>query len=348
MKGFTLDAQALSELHDAHCRAKRAGEAKLAYRLNAVILLGTGWRLKQVSQALLLDDETLRSYVKRYRESGVVGIASDKHQGRMCRLSSDQTDLLKAHLDEHICLSTGDVIAFIEQHFSVSYSVSGVTNLLHRLGYVYKRPKVVPGKADADAQLQFLEDYDQIQAEMGPEDVLYFMDASHPTHNTRPSFGWIKRGERREIKSNSGRQRININGAINIQSMDVQYRVDKTINADSVIALYQQIEAANPNAQAIYLVQDNARVHHAKQVQEYLKTSRIKPLFLPAYSPNLNLIERLWKFFSKKVLYNQYYEKFEQFRQRTLNFFDNIKAETTALRRLLTEKFEIIGVPSKT
>ena len=100
MKGFSLDAQELSELHDVHCRAKCTGETKLAYRLNAVILLGTGWRLKQVSQALLLNDETLCSYVKRYRESGVAGIASDKHQGRMCCLSSDQEDLLKAHLDE--------------------------------------------------------------------------------------------------------------------------------------------------------------------------------------------------------------------------------------------------------
>jgi len=166
--------------------------------------------------------ETLRSYVKRYRESGVGGIASDNHKGRICRLSSNQTHLLRAYLDEYICLSTRDVIAFIAQHFSVSYNVSGVTNLLHRLGYVYKRPKVV------------------------------------------------QHGECREIKTNSGRQRININGAINIQNMDVQYRFDKTINADSVIALYQQIEAVNPSAQSIYLIQDNARVHHAKQV--YLLT----------------------------------------------------------------------------
>ena len=70
MKGFVLSTEQLSELKIAHRKAKRSN-AHAAYKINAVILLGTGWTLTQVKQALLLDEETLRSYVKKYREKGI-------------------------------------------------------------------------------------------------------------------------------------------------------------------------------------------------------------------------------------------------------------------------------------
>ena len=70
MKGFYLEDGDLSALRDAHRDAKRSN-ANVAYKINAVILLGTGWKLKQVKEALLLDDETLRSYVAKYRQSGL-------------------------------------------------------------------------------------------------------------------------------------------------------------------------------------------------------------------------------------------------------------------------------------
>ena len=57
------------------------------------------------------------------------------------------------------------------------------------------------------------------------------MDAVHPTHNTKPSYGWIKRGERKELLSNTGRQRINISGAIDIVSKKVFLKEDETLNA---------------------------------------------------------------------------------------------------------------------
>ena len=73
------------------------------------------------------------------------------------------------------------------------------------------------------------------------------------------------------------------------------------------------------------------------------ETSRIKLVFLPPYAPNLNLIERLWKFFKKQILYNRYFATFAEFQAACQEFFSNPSQYQGALRSLLTENFAIIG-----
>ncbi len=125
--------------------------------------------------------------------------------------------------------------------------------------------------------------------------------------------------------------------------MSAEVRFDDTINTDSTIALFEQLEQVNLAATWIYVICDNARYYRSKAVKEYLKTSRIELVFLPPYSPNLNLIERLWKFFKQKVLYNRYYESFEEFRTACEEFFTNPREYHRELRPLLTENFAIAG-----
>ncbi len=83
--------------------------------------------------------------------------------------------------------------------------------------------------------------------------------------------------------------------------------------------------------------------YNSTEVSKFLKTSKIQILFLPPYSPNLNLIEGLFRFFKKMVPYNQYYEKFTEFRTAVLNFFKNIKQYKTELRSPVTLKFHLLG-----
>ena len=115
-----------------------------------------------------------------------------------------------------------------------------------------------------------------------------FMDATHPQHNPVISYGWIKRGKEHAVKSNTGRRRLNINGAIDVQRMSAEIRFDDTIDAVSTIALFKQIEHANRLAKRITIICDNARGYCSKAVAGYLENSRIHLLFLPPYSPNLN------------------------------------------------------------
>jgi transposase len=334
-----VERQRLIALH-RHTKNRRQAD-----RIKTILLLDQGWGYVQIATALFLDDSTLRSYLEQYEADGIDGLLGDNFTGGTKRLSDDQIETLKAELRATTYVTAADICRYVEREFQVVYTPEGLTKLLHRIGFVYKKTKRIPGKADADKQRAFLKEvYEATKAAMQPGDQLYFADGVHPHHNVVAGYGWIEKGTEKEVRSNTGRQRVNINGAISLNHQVVM-RTDDTINAQSTIALYRQLEAAHPEAGTIYVVEDNARYYRAKLVSDYLETSRVKPLFLPAYAPNLNLVERLWKFMHKQVIHNHYYDTYAKFKQALLDFFERINdgGYATELDSLLTEKFHIIG-----
>jgi transposase len=341
MRDYRLTAEALAELRAAH---RRMCDSREAYRINAVILLGQGRGVKDVADALLMDPETVRTYFKRYRKGGIDELLRMSYIGSEAWLDDAQLRELDAHLQEQVYQSAAEVARYVEQRWKVRYTASGMTALLHRLGYSYKKPHRQPGKhPPVEDQHAWVEKYQNLKDTKASGDVIVFMDAAHPQHNPVLGDGWIKRGKRHAIQSNTGRQRLNINGAINIETLELTYRFDETIDAVSTIALLRQLEQAYPEAPRIIVFCDNARYYKSKLVAEYLETSRIQLEPLPAYSPNLNLIERFWKFFKRSVLYNRYYERFSEFRDASKAFLSGLDAHAPKLRTLLTENFQIVG-----
>lgn len=339
MKNFLSNQERLV-LREAH-RAERV--KRRADKVKALLLLNAGWSYEMIANALFLDDSTVRRYESNYHKGGLDLLIEDDYQGKACKLSVLQEAELRQHLEGNTYGSAKEIVVYVYERFGVAYTEAGVVNLLHRLGFVYKKMKQVPGKADSEKQREFLEKYAEIRKQMEEKDKLYFMDGTHPHHNSMPAYGWIPKGQTKEIKSNTGRSRININGALDVEGHGVIVREDESINADSTIMLLTEIENKNSEAKTIYIIADNAKYYHAKKVKKYLETSRIKIIFLPPYSPNLNLIERLWKFFHKKKLYNRYYESFHEFKKECLEFFQNIDQYKDELATLLTENFQILG-----
>jgi len=341
MHDYRLTAQELTELRAAH---RAARDVREAYRINVVILLGRGRTAADVADALLIDPDTARDYFKRYRQGGLDGLLRMSYVGSEALLDAAQLAQLDAHLSGHLYLSAAAVARHVEKYWGVRYTLSGITAVLHRLGYTYKKAKLEPGQHPApEVQEAFVEKYENIKQNKAQGDVVYFMDATHPQHNPVIGCGWIKRGTEYPIASNTGRRRLNINGAINVQTMSAEIRFDETIDAVSTIALFQQLEQANPTAPRIIVFCDNARYYKSQAVAAYLTTSRIQLEPLPPYCPNLNLIERFWKFFKRQVLYNQYYETFDRFREACKKFFSDLGAFAPQLRTLLAENFQIIG-----
>lgn len=248
---------------------------------------------------------------------------------------------MKEELNNNIHLQTGSVILFIKGNFGVCYSTSGMRDLLHRLGYVYKKPKRVPGNPDLEAQEIFSEQYEDFMLSK-PEDIeVIFVDAVHPEHNAIPAYGWIKRGETRELKTNSGRQRLNLHGAINAETHEITIIESDTVNSHSTINLLAAIENKYPAASSIKVILDNARYHYSTLVRDYISTSRIDLVFLPSYSPNLNLIEKLWNFFKKKVLYNTYYKNINIFRKACIDFFSKIERYSDEISKFMSADFQL-------
>ena len=166
----------------------------------------------------------------------------------------------------------------------------------------------------------------------------------HPQHNPIAGYGWIKRGKDFALPTNTGRRRLNINGAIDITTMAAEVRMDDTINGDSTLELIKQIEAKHPECAYIPIICDTASYYRSKAVQEYLETSNVELIFLPPYSPNLNLIERLWRFMKREILYGTYYPTFKEFKMACEKFFRELGSYESNLRSLLTENFQILSV----
>ena len=319
-------------------------DKRQADRVKAVIALSKGWSAAQIADILLFDEKTSRHYFDRYQQGGLQALLDDNYSGAEPKLDTHQMSELEDFLEDPILPDAKSVINHIDTQYRVLYSVSGVTDLLHRLGFSYKKPTHVPGKQDPAKQQAFLEEYEQIKAAKGENDPIYFTDATHPQHNSVPAYGWIKTGQEKELKANCGRQRLNINGAINIETLEPTTGFYDTINADSTMDVFYKIEAKHPDAETIYIIADNARYYHACLLKDHLEGTKIQLLYLPPYSPNLNLIERYWKFFKKTVMHNHYYQTFEQFKQACKSFFRKRKNYLPELKNLLTENFHIQAV----
>ena len=334
MRNFELTSIECQKLRKAHRHAK---EKWAADRLKAIYLLGTGWTLEKTAEALMVDIETLRNWIDRYRNGGIKKLLQRDYFGRDAELAKEQLEELKVHLQENTYMTIKAVREYIYKHYVIKYSRSGATALLHRLGFVYKKPKVQPGKIDAIAQIKFLEKYEEIRKSGTP---VYFVDGCHPQHNSQPNYGWILKGENKLLLSNTGRKRVNIHSALHINAHKLISVMDEKIDTNTFVELLKAVERKNGKKKS-YFILDNAGYHKSDKVQEYLKKNKwIKLVFLPPYCPHLNLIERVWKYFKQSVLYNRYYSDFKSFKEACVSFLkaNHRKKFTT----LLTEKFHLV------
>lgn len=319
-------------------------DKKVFIKVTVLLMLDSGFSSEAIAQSLGIDDSTVYRYQKAWLESDLPTYLSTNYLPYTGKLTDEQEALLKTELRQNLYINSQEVVDFVEHRFGVSYTCEGMVKVLHRLGFVYKKTKSVPCKADPEKQKEFVEELHKLLDELGEKEVVYFNDAVHPQHNTRPDYGWILKGEDFEMPANPGRKRVNINGALNAHDVtDVIAREDETINAQSTIKLWEAQRERHPD-KTIFNVCDNARYYHCNFIKEWLdKNPWCVVIYLPSYSPNLNLIERLWKFFRKKVTSYYFYEHYAEFREAVLDFFKNIGQYKQALESLLTLKFRIVS-----
>jgi transposase len=177
------------------------------------------------------------------------------------------------------------------------------------------------------------------QKQKQASDLFFFVDAAHFVHGAFLGYLWCF--VRLFIPSPSGRKRFNVLAALDAVSKEIITVTNETyINAESVCQLMTELAKlglVNP----ITLVLDNARYQKCALVQNYAAALNIELLYLPSYSPNLNLIERFWKFVRKECLYSEYYEKFPDFKQAIDNCIRNAHTEhKDDLESLLSWNFQ--------
>lgn len=317
-------------------------DRRVYIKVTVLLMLHNGFSPSAISESLGIDDSTIYRYIQSFEEKGMEDYLKDNFVAYSGQLSAEEEVILRSELQAHLYINTKEVVSYILDKFNKSYSVSGVTKLLGRLGFVYKKTKSVGAKSNPAAQEAFVKEFESLLREKDEKSVVYFNDGVHPQHNTRADYGWIYQGQDFEIPSNPGRKRLNINGAINAQKVtDVVIVEAERINAQSCIELWKKQRKRHPG-KTIYNICDNAPYYHSKIIKKWLEKHQwCQVIYLPPYAPNLNIIERLWKYLRRQVTSYIYYEHFDDFRQAILDFFSNIRDHKSALKSLLTLKFHI-------
>ena len=318
----------------------------IARRANAILLLDDGESCARIAKFLYLDDDTIRGWYKSYRQDGWDALAFDGWKGGQSRMKQAQEVALCTWLEARFCRSTVEIRAHVAAECGLNYSNSGCIKLLARLGFEYRKPKALPRVADAAKQAEFIAMYENMLNSLADDEAVYFADAVHPEYQSKPAFGWVKKGTNPTLKTTSGRARVNIHGALNLETFDTPFVAPITVDGVSAVQLLAKIEARNHDKRIIHVIWDNAAYHKGPDVRAFLsrKNCRIHLIQLPPYCPHLNPIERLWAVMHQHVTHNRAYPSQKQFTEAILKFFrKTIPKQWTGFRTQVTDNFHVIS-----
>ena len=183
-----------------------------------------------------------------------------------------------------------------------------------------------------------------MKAECVPGTVFLFGDGMHLIHQTVPSYCWCDPLTPLVLETNTGRKRLNILGAYNPDTYGFTHLTgEENCNAERVIVFFEKILKQYYKAPEVILFLDNAKYFKAAIVQDWLEDhKKLKLKFLPSYSPNLNLIERLWRFVKDEIVKNSYCKFYKQFRAKTFVLLNNLHERIDDFKSLMVENFQII------
>lgn len=314
-------------------------------KVTVLLMLDLGETPLKIALFLGIDDGTVYRHSENYQTNGLDKFLESNYRGYFGKLDLSQLEDLRKELKRRLFETAQEVCEVVKEKFEIEYTAQGMCDLLHRIGFVYKKTKQIPMKVDEVAQTEFIKQFEQLQAEKKADEVHYFIDAVHPTLNSETSYGWIEKGTQQQVLSNSGRTRMNILGALNPnQVTEVMTKEYQTINSDAAKDFLEELGKKNPKAKKIRIFTDNAGYFKKLITDNLIKDKRIEIIWLPTYAPNLNLIERLWKLMKKKVLKNKFHGTAKYFREKVEEFFRNITDYKTELESLLTCHFSVVKI----
>lgn len=261
---ISLTEEQKKALSDQH---KLEHDGRVRDRIKAVILNDKGWTYNQIAQALLIHETTVWSYLSDYLHNNKLNPTSG---GSRSKLDEQQTEELIAHLEKNTYPSTKEIIEHVTKTYQVTYSQQGMHDWLSSHQFSFKKPKGTPAKFSKERQDDFIEKYNSLKKNLGPDELILFMDSVHPTQETKITYGWIKTGVEKLIATVASRKRVNITGAIDLKTMSVLTRDYETINGESTIDFLKAIEKANPTATKIHLIADGGQAHTCHAVSLYL------------------------------------------------------------------------------
>lgn len=314
---------------------------RVQQKMSVLYLKSQGMSHKEIKRLERISENTLLEYLREYQAGGIERLKEIRFHRPTSELEEHRTTL-EAYFREHPPASVKEAAAKIEELTGIKRSLGRVRVFMKKIGLELHKVGMIPAKADIEAQEKFIKEElePRIAESQAGKRTLFFVDAAHFV--LAPFLGFLWSFTRVFVKAPSGRQRFNVLGALNGLTHElITVTNNSYINSDSVCELLVKIAVASTGL-PVTVVLDNARYQRCKKVQEYAAGLGIELLFLPPYSPNLNLIERLWKFIKRKCLYSKYYENFQDFKAAISNCLNKTDTDyKSELDTLLTLNFQL-------
>jgi transposase len=298
-----------------------------------------------IAAALNISDDTVTNYVKLYRDEGLAGLMENRHYKPTSSVAPFIEEI-EGSFSEAPVATAAEGAERIESISGIRLSDSQARRIMIRLGLKFRKCAAVPGKADPQMQFDFLqvELLPRLEEARNGERRVFFVDAAHFVLGA--FLGMIWSFTRIFVPSGCGRQRYNVLGAVETRDHDfVSIRTTGSVNAETVCELVRKLDQTYPGEE-ITLVMDNARYQRNKKVFAAAEQYGIELLFLPSYSPNLNLIERVWRLVKARCLRNRYFDDFSKFKGAIDEFIDSLSGDNrSCLQSLITENFQLFETP---
>ena len=347
MKAIVLTPEQRREIER---RCKETLDRRVYQRLTAVLAVAAGKAREEVAQLLRVGLSQLGEWLRIYRNKGLDALRTLHYKGDPGKLTPQQVGQLKEEVSTGCFRSSDQIRQWLFDTFRVSYSASGVKDLLKRIGISYHKVSGFLWKADPDKQHAFVKRVARHQREAkrpdAPRTRRYYVDACHPVWGLDLVYCcWLLVGQRLLVGMGSGRKRLNILGAYCPDDHEyIDYRLTRdNINGAQFVNFLRLLLSTHPQTERFILYVDGARYYDSPVVKEWLKRH---PEFhlsrVPAYSPNVNLIERLWKFLRAKSL-SRWHRTFEDMQAAASEVLDHLGDYCDELQTLMTERFHIIG-----
>ena len=309
-------------------------------RMAAVYFKTFGMTNKMIAKLIGLNREIVGDWIRSYQTGGFDALCRFNYGTNKSELENNSEGILDS-FTQHPPMTANEAKARIEEISGISRSPSQVRGFMKRHGLRYLQIGHIPAKADTVKQQQWVKEKLEpaIEEAQNGKCHLLSMDAVHFILQPFICALWCK--VRLFIKASAGRNRINVLGAVNAITKEIiTFNNTTYINAETIIIFIKQLRNHYGNL-PLKIILDSARYQHCHLVEEAARSLNITLLFLPSYSPNLNIIERLWKFTKKKILYAKYYETAPQFHAAIINFFETVNQKyMDDLQNLMTLKFQ--------
>jgi transposase len=346
MKPITLTAE---QRQGIERRRKESLDRRVYQRLTAVLAVAAGKMREEVAELLGVSLSQLGEWLRVFRNEGLQSLCEIHNKGDPGNLTAGQIDQLKSQVSTGRFRNSDQIRHWVESTFGVRYSPTGIKDLLKRVGVSYHKVTGFLWKADPDKQQAFVKRVARHQREArrpgAPRTRRYYVDACHPVWGLDLVYScWLLVGQRLLVGMGSGRKRLNILGAYCPDDHEyVDYRLTRdNVNGAQFVNFLRLLRSMHPGTERFILYVDGARYYDSPVVKEWL---RRHPEFhlsaIPAYSPNVNLIERLWKFLRAKAL-SRWHKTFEDMQAAVSEVLDHLEDYRGELRALMTETFHII------